>query len=125
MGYRRFRRPPLFAARRELSIRGRIIEFDEISSKIKKWFSKGSTKKTVFRFAHPASANNRHGHLQSIALIDIEFGEFRQKLKNLEFRKKSIFCESLGAIWIDPMSFGVVPVLSFFFMEMCQLLMEM
>ena len=87
--------------------------------------------RNCFRFAHPASAypehpilahfrpsgpsaNNRYGHLESNALIDIEFGEFRQKLKNLEFRQNSIFWDSLGAIWIDSMSFGVVPPLSIF-----------
>ena len=74
-------------ARRELSIRGRIIEFCEMWSKFKK------LKKCKF----------------------CEFGEFRQKLKNLEFRQKSVFWESLGAIWIDSMSFHVVPPLSTFF----------
>ena len=58
--------------------------------------------------------NDRYGHLESNALIKIEFGEFCQKLKNLEFRQNSIFWESLGVIWIDSMSLGVVPPLSFF-----------
>ena len=52
--------------------------------------------------------------MESNALIGIEFGEFRQKLKNLEFRPNSIFWESVGAIWIGSMSLGVVPPLSFF-----------
>ena len=78
----------------------------------------------ICRWAHPIltpfrpsgpSANYRYGHLESNALIDIEFGEFRQKLKNLEFRQNSIFWESMGAIWIDSMSFEVVPALSTFF----------
>ena len=60
------------------------------------------------------SKNDRYGHSDSNALIDIEFGEFRKKLKNLEFRQNSIFWESLGVIWIDSISFGVVPPLSFF-----------
>ena len=60
------------------------------------------------------SENYRYGHLESNALIGIEFGEFRQKLKNLEFRQNLIFWESLGVIWIDSMSLGVVPPLSFF-----------
>ena len=68
-----------------------------------------------FRPSGP-SANYRYGHLESNALIGIEFGEFRQKLKNLEFRQNSIFWESMGAIWIDSMSFEVVPPLSFFFL---------
>ena len=63
-----------------------------------------------------SSANYRYGHLESNALIKIEFGEFCQKLKNLEFRQNSIFWESLGVIWIDSMSLGVVPPLSFFFL---------
>ena len=58
--------------------------------------------------------NDGYGHLESNALVDIEFDEFRQKLKNLEFRPNSIFWESLGVIWIDPMSFGVIPPLSVF-----------
>ena len=37
-------------------------------------------------FDPQASANYRYGHLESNALIGIEFGEFRQKLKSLEFR---------------------------------------
>ena len=37
------------------------------------------------------SANNRWGHLESNALIGIEFCEFRQKLKNYEFRRNSSF----------------------------------
>ena len=55
------------------------------------------------------SKNYRYGHLESNALIDIEFGEFRKKLKNLEFRQNSIFWESMGVIWIDSMSLGVPP----------------
>ena len=66
-----------------------------------------------FRPSH-RSKNDRSGHSESNALIGIEFDEFRQKLKNLEFRQASIFWESLGAIWIDSMSFGMVPPLSFF-----------
>ena len=62
-----------------------------------------------------SSANYRYGHLESNALTGIEIGEFHSKLKNLEFRSNSIFWESLGAIWIDSMSLGVVPPLSFFF----------
>ena len=62
---------------------------------------------THFRPSGP-SANNRYGHLESNALIDIEFGEFHQKLKTLEFHQISIFWESLGAIWIDSVSFEVV-----------------
>ena len=58
--------------------------------------------------------NYRYGHLESNALIGIDFDQFRQKLKNLEFRQNSIFRESMGAIWIDSMSFGMVPPLSFF-----------
>ena len=61
------------------------------------------------------SANYRYGHLESNALIGIEFGEFRQKLKNFEFRQNSIFRESMGAIWIDSVSFEVVPAFSIFF----------
>ena len=58
--------------------------------------------------------NDRYGHSESNGLIGIEFYEFRQKLKNLEFRQNSIFWESLGAIWIDSVSFEVVPPLSIF-----------
>ena len=67
-----------------------------------------------FRPSGP-SANYRYGHLESNALIGIEFGEFRQKLKNLKFQQNSIFRESMGAIWIDSMSFGMVSPLSMFF----------
>ena len=35
-----------------------------------------------------SSANYRYGHLESNALIGVEIGEFRQKLKNLEFKQK-------------------------------------
>ena len=49
--------------------------------------------------------NDRYGHSESNALIGIEFDEFRQKLKNLEFRQNSSW--SLGAIWIDSVSFEV------------------
>ena len=59
--------------------------------------------------------SDRYGHLESNGLIDIEFDEFRKKLKNLEFRQNSIFWESMGAIWIGSMSFEVVPPLSTFF----------
>ena len=61
------------------------------------------------------SKNDRYGHLESNALIGIEFDEFRLKLKNLEFRLNSIFWESLGAIYIDSVSVEVVPGLSGFF----------
>ena len=67
-----------------------------------------------FRPSGP-SANNRYGHLESNALIGVEIGEFRQKLENLEVRQNFIFWEFLGAIWIDSVSFEVVPPLSFFF----------
>ena len=74
-------------------------------------------------------ANYRYGHSESNALIGIEFGEFRQKLKKLEFRQNLIFWESMGAIWIGSISFGVVPPLSTFFIFFqflwnCQFLME-
>ena len=59
--------------------------------------------------------SDRYGHLESNALIGIEFGEFRQKWKKLEFHQNSIFWESMGAIWIGSMSLGVVPPLSTFF----------
>ena len=59
--------------------------------------------------------NDSYRHLESNALIGTEIYEFRQKLKNLEFRQHLIFWESLGAIWIDSVSFEVVPPLSFFF----------
>ena len=48
------------------------------------------------------------------ALIGIEFCEFRQKLKNYEFRRNSSFWQSLGTIWIDSVLFEVVPPILFF-----------
>ena len=48
------------------------------------------------------------------ALIGIEFGEFRKKMKNLEFQQISLFWESPGAIWMGSASFEVVPSLSVF-----------
>ena len=66
-----------------------------------------------FRPSGP-SENYRYGHSESSGLIGIEFGEFRRKLKNLEFHQNSIFRESMGAIWIGSMSFGMVPPLSIF-----------
>ena len=51
-----------------------------------------------------SSANDRYGHSESNGLIGIEFGEFRQKLKNWEKCINSSFWRSLGAIWIDSVS---------------------
>ena len=46
----------------------------------------------LFHFRPSASSKNgRWGDLESNALVGIEFGEFRQKLKNVEFRKNSSF----------------------------------
>ena len=62
-----------------------------------------------------SSANYRYGHLESNALIGVEIGEFRKKMKNFEFRQNSVFWESLGAIWIDSVSFEAFRSVSFFF----------
>ena len=51
--------------------------------------------------------------LESNALIGIEFCEFRQKLKNLEFLQNSSFWQSPGTIWIDFVSVEVVPSVFF------------
>ena len=48
------------------------------------------------------------------ALIGMEFCEFRQKLKNYEFRRNSSLWQSLGTIWIDSVLFEMVPPISFF-----------
>ena len=46
----------------------------------------------LFRFFGPRERNkSRGGDLDSNAFIGIEFYEFRQKLKNLEFRENSSF----------------------------------
>ena len=67
-----------------------------------------------FRPSGP-SANDRYGHLESNALFDIEFGEFRQKLKNWEKCVNSSFWRSLGAIGIDSVSFEAFRSVSSFF----------
>ena len=77
----------LLAARRELSIRGRIIEFFEMWSKFKKLKN--------FEFC--------------------EFGEFHQKLKNSEKCINSKVWRSLGAIGIDSVSFEAFRSVSSFF----------
>ena len=56
-----------------------------------------------------SSANNRYGHSESNGLIGIEFGEFRYKLKNWEKCINPSFWRSLGAIWIDSVSFQLAP----------------
>ena len=53
--------------------------------------------------------------LESNALIGIEFDEFRQKLKNLEFLQNSSFWQSPGTIWIDFVSVEVVPSVFFLY----------
>ena len=60
--------------------------------------------------------NCRGRDLELDALIGIEFCEFRQKLKNLEFLQNSSFWESPGTIWIDFVSVEVVPSVFFFFL---------
>ena len=62
-----------------------------------------------------SSANDRYGHSESNALIGVEIGEFRKKMKNLEFRQNSSFWKSLDAIWIDSVSFEAFRSVSIFF----------
>ena len=63
-----------------------------------------------------SSANYRYGHLESNGLIGIEFDEFSQKIvKILEKWINSSFWTSLGAIWIDPVSFEAFRSISVFF----------
>ena len=61
------------------------------------------------------SENYRYGHSESNALIGIEFGEFRQKLKNSEKCINSNVWRSLGAIGIDSVSFEAFRSVSSFF----------
>ena len=58
--------------------------------------------------------NDTGRELEPNALIGVEFFEFRQKLKNYEFRGNSSFWQSQGAIWIDSVLFEVVPPILFF-----------
>ena len=58
--------------------------------------------------------NDRGDDLEPNALIGIKFYEFRQKLKNYEFRRNASFWQSLGTIWIDSVLFEVVPPILFF-----------
>ena len=58
----------------------------------------------------------RSRDLESNAIIGVEFYEFRQKLKNLEFLQNSSFWQSPGTIWIDFVSVEAVPSVLFFFL---------
>ena len=60
-------------------------------------------------FMHVISGGSLGGAFMIRTLIGAEIGELRQKIKKIGFCQNSIFWECMGAIWIDSVSFEVVP----------------